>query len=197
MLLTTLLLSIELLGVEPKNISLLGMDFAHFSYPEYIKPILFTVFVFVLIGYIQRFFYEGWSKVKAAYQMSVDHYIDKICLKEAIKIQRDEAIRRNDEDYSDLLMEDMLTSTAYSRPTVKQFQRDPLRLVTAMIFLLGDSITKRNKSLVRAITKKDVLWLQLRNILVTGFLRPESYTHIWPLIYASFVVVFYAIPLNW
>lgn len=197
MLLTTLLLSIELLGVEPKNISLLGMDFAHFSYPEYIKPILFTVFAFVLIGYIQRFFYEGWNLVKAGYQKSVNNSIDKICLKQLRELQRAEAKRIDNEHYFDTDMDDLLSMEAYIRPSLRELARSQFKMQGLMVSLVGKHCIEQNKISVRTITRIDVLWLKIRNILVTGCTRPESYTHIWPLIYASFVVVFYAKPLNW
>lgn len=187
MLLATLLISIEIVGVETQSLSLLGISFNELRHPEYIKPILFAVFLFVLIGYMQRLYYEGWSIVKATYQELMDKSIDRICLKELIKIQRAEASRTNNENYYDTDMDDMLSMETYNRPTVRQLKVNPHRLEGVMLSLVGDSAIKQNKISVRAITYADIKELQLLNILVTAFLRPESYTHMFPLIYALIV----------
>ena len=104
MVLATLLLFIELVGVQSDSISLLGINFDDSNSPEYIKPMLFTVFGFVLIGYVQCLYYQGWKLVKVGYQEEVDKCIDKICLKEVLRIQRAEATRINHKHYYDIDM---------------------------------------------------------------------------------------------
>ena len=188
MILATLLLFLEIVGVSPESISLLGINFEESNSPEYIKPMLFTVFGFVLIGYVQCLYYQGWRLVKVGYQEEVDKCIDKICLKEVLRIQRAEATRINDEHYYDIDMAYLLSMEKYSRPTISEFLRNKKQLEITMNLYAGHSMIKSNNISVTAITKPYVYWrLIAKNSLITGFCRPESYTHIWPLSYALFV----------
>ena len=149
---------------------------------------LFAVFGFVLIGYVQCLFYQGWRLVKAGYQEEVDKCIDKICLKQVLRIQRAEATRINDEHYYDIDMANLLSMEKYSRPTILEFLRNKKQLEITMNLYAGHSMIKSNNISVTAITKPYVYWrLIAKNSLITGFCRPESYTHIWPLSYALFV----------
>ena len=113
------------------------------------------------------------------------------------ELQRAEAKRIDNEHYFDTDMDDLLSMEAYIRPSLRELARSQFKMQGLMASLVGKHCIEQNKISVRTITRIDVLWLKIRNILVTGCTRPESYTHIWPLIYASFVVVFYAKPLNW
>ncbi len=188
MVLATLLLFIELVGVQSDSISLLGINFDDSNSPEYIKPMLFTVFGFVLIGYVQCLYYQGWRLVKVGYQEEVDKSIDKICLKEVQRIQKAEATRINNEHYYDIDMPYLLSMEKYSRPKISEFLRNEKQLETTMGHYPGHSMIKSNNISVRAITKPYVYWrLIAKNSLITSFCRPESYTHIWPLGYALFV----------
>lgn len=188
MILATLLLFLNLVGVHPESIGLLGINFDKSSSPEYIKPMLFIVFGFVLIGYVQCLYYQGWRLVKVGYQEEVDKCIDKICLKEVQRIQKAEATRINDEHYYDIDMAYLLSMETYSRPTISEFLRNEKQLETTMGHYPGHSMIKSNNILVATITKPYVYWrLIAKNSLITSFCRPESYTHIWPLGYALFV----------
>jgi hypothetical protein len=188
MILATLLLFLEIVGVSPESISLLGINFDESNSPKYIKPMLFTLFGFVLIGYVQCLYYQGWRLVKVGYQEEVDKSIDKICLKEVQRIQKAEATRINNEHYYDIDMPYLLSMEKYSRPKISEFLRNKKQLETTMGHYPGHSTIKSNNISVKAITKPYVYWrLIAKNSLITSFCRPESYTHIWPLGYALFV----------
>ena len=194
MLITTLLLFIELVGVEVGSVSLLNINFK-LSRPEYIKPILFSAFVFVLTGYLQHFFYEGCGLLKAAYQKSVDCWIDKICYKGLRQIQDTEAMLKylelHERPY--LTLKDMIGSRSYRRPTVQHLRRDTRRLADCIWEILEGKTDQDITSLVGYVTKQEILWLQTKSGFATVFLRPEGYTHLWPLLYAVGMGCLYAL----